>query len=109
MKPFGVAFFGGPVGGLVPCFKNPSPNVPQLDHEISIMFRKILVKLQRCTRLHLYSLKMFEVTFVHPCQYLINTQILKKHGGLFVEWSPSSLSLPHRRIPARPGNSNFDS
>ena len=42
-------------------FEKSVPQHPQLCFEIPVY-------LQRCTRLQLYSSKMFEVTFVHPCQ-----------------------------------------
>lgn len=106
MKPFGVVF-GGLVGGLVPCLKNPSPNIPQLDHEISILFRNTCKTSTLYTRLQLYSVKMFEVTFVHPCQSKQTN--FKKWWYVPGMVSPSSLFSPHRAIPARPGNSNFDS
>lgn len=99
--------FGGLVGGLVPCLKNPSPNIPQLDHEISIQFRNTCKTSTLYTRLQLYSVKMFEVTFVHPCQSKQTN--FKKWWYVPGMVSPSSLFSPHRAIPARPGNSNFDS
>ena len=104
MKPFGVVF-GGLVGGLVPCLKNPSQT--QVDHEISIQFRNTCKTSTLYTRLQLYSVKMFEVPFVHPCESKQTN--FKKWWYVPGMVAPSSLFSPHRAIPARPGNSNFDS